>query len=420
MRFEPSIRLQSCLAAATCYLTLASLVLFARLSLFDLGFPMDLRELHAARSALLLHTIGGMLTAAAWVLAGVARTTPVMLSKLTLAVLPLLLIASLDRFAVVSYPPTPEQTIVVDHPTRGWTYRPHWTEQDGGRVVHLNSKGLRNPEISKRKSPDEQRIVFLGDSVTAALRVEEREGFVRRVERLASGDPRARRVTTISCAVTGYAPWQELDLLHEECMAYQPDVVLQVFCLNDVVERYQLARYGGDTRGLKPATPTVLEWSGIYRWVHSSFAMHYLQGQSERERIYSVERVIYDSNDPIIRQAWDTTLGELAAIHDYCAGKGIPFAIVCFPYAEQASPFVSADAVPQTILATFAAARDIPFLDLLPVFRMHCAQPEVLKRTGNGWEGLDVLPDRIHPTPDGHLMAANEIYRFLIETGLIE
>ena len=112
-------------------------------------------------------------------------------------------------------------------------------------------------------------------------------------------------------------------------------------------------------------------------------------------------------------------LDNLRKIHSLTRDHGVPLAIVCFPYAEQLSPYAPEVSPPQQELAAFARSVGIPFLDLLPLYRAYCRQEHVLQTTGRYWEGLAILPDRIHPTPEGHRLAAEAIHAFLIKEKLI-
>ena len=193
--------------------------------------------------------------------------------------------------------------------------------------------------------------------------------------------------------------------------------MVQVFCLNDVVEKFQLQQFGGQTRGLEPRVPSPLEWSGLFRMSREVMAELLSRGYAEheqRKQTYSVTRVIEEPDAPEIRTAWAIVLENLRKIHALTRENEVPLAIVCFPYAEQLSPYAPETSPPQEQLAAFAEQEGIPFLDLMPAYRWYCRQEDVLRRTGRNWEGLAVLPDRIHPTPEGHRLAAEEIYAFLV------
>lgn len=417
-----SRRLRACLLLSLTYLLVALFLLAVLLAASFLGVELWPWQLDALWLALAIHGLGVLVLSGLIAVSNRGSRITQWHSKMSLAAMPFLFLVSLDRIAAVSFPPTPKESILQAHPVRGWTSRPGWVEPRGDRLVRINHKGLRGPEIAYDKPANKPRIVFLGDSLTFGVGVDYNEVFVEQVARLAEQDTCAPKVTVINCSATAYSPWQEYDLLRSECLKYRPDLVVQVFCLNDVFEKFQLQRFGGPTRGLAPAVPSPLEWSGLYRLTHSLFVTLCRPGQAELARIkqvYSVRGLIERSETPEIREAWRITLENMGKIHSLTRDHGVPLAIVCFPFAEQLSPYAPEVSPPQQELAAFAKEAGIPFLDLLPLYRRYCRQERVRRATGRRWEGLAILPDRIHPTPEGHRLAAEAIYAFLVERDLI-
>ncbi len=411
-------RLRGCLAAMAVYLALVTvlLALFAGLSLFAVELaPIQFRALiialtaHAAAFALILGLLAYF---------RMDRPASARAARLALAAMPFVLLASLDRLASISYPPISGPGLIAAHLTRGWTNRPGWSERVGERTVRINSQGFRGPEVAPEKSPGELRIVILGDSLPYGLGIDEHEGFVGRLSGLVehAGLP----VRFINCSVPGYAPWQQLDLLESECLQFRPDAVVHIFCLNDVVAVFEHERFGGPTRGIAPVPPTPLDWSGLFQMFRATVANRLSGVDQELERIrsiYSVERMIAEPDAPEIREAWAMALKDLSRIAERCRLRGIPFGIVVFPYADQLSPFAPDSSPPQQTLAAFAQEKQIPFLDLLPALRPLCLREEVIRNTAPRWEGLAIMPDRVHPTAEGHEVAAREMFDFFMREG---
>ncbi len=95
-----------------------------------------------------------------------------------------------------------------------------------------NSQGFRDREHAVAKPPGAYRIVVLGDSIAAGLKVERFEDtFPPRLERLL----RARGVPAevISLAVSGYNTQQEVETFRERGLRYRPDLVLVAYSLTD-------------------------------------------------------------------------------------------------------------------------------------------------------------------------------------------
>jgi lysophospholipase L1-like esterase len=95
-----------------------------------------------------------------------------------------------------------------------------------------NSQGFRDREHAVAKPPGAYRVVVLGDSIAAGLKVERfADTFPPRLERLL----RARGVPAevISLAVSGYNTQQEVEVFKEKGLRYRPDLVLVAYSLTD-------------------------------------------------------------------------------------------------------------------------------------------------------------------------------------------
>jgi len=259
---------------------------------------------------------------------------------------------------------------------------------------------------------NERRVLFLGDSVAFGWGVAVEECFVWRLPPCAARLGGDKRLTVINCSISGYSPWQEYDLLQSEGLRYQPDLVVLVFCLNDVVEKFQLRQFGGSDRGKAPPGAAALEWSGLFRTFRSwSTGMGGSADVDEarRRETYSVRRLTQEPDAPEIRRAWRITLENLGKIVTLAREHRVPLAIVCFPYPEQLLPEASQAPPPQRQIAAFAHQADVPFLDLLPVFRAYCLE--------NGLAGPELFLDHNHPTPQGHQLTTESIHAFLASNG---
>jgi lysophospholipase L1-like esterase len=119
-------------------------------------------------------------------------------------------------------------TVRSPNPVLLWEYRPYG-EAAG---IATNRYGFRDVDYPSPAKPDgTHRIAFIGDSVTLGMGVPPRETFVARVAAIAttSGPP----VQTLNFSVDGYNALQIRELLTAKVLAFQPDEVVYVLCLND-------------------------------------------------------------------------------------------------------------------------------------------------------------------------------------------
>jgi GDSL-like Lipase/Acylhydrolase family len=107
--------------------------------------------------------------------------------------------------------------------------------------IHINAAGLRDDrDLPRAKPPGTFRVVVLGDSFTFGGKVQVDETFTADLEReLRRGDP-SRTAEVLNFAVPGYNTEQEMLSLKEAGLAYEPDLVIVNFVLNDAAPMQQL------------------------------------------------------------------------------------------------------------------------------------------------------------------------------------
>jgi lysophospholipase L1-like esterase len=391
-------------------LLIASLGLWLRYEAHRWGIFLAAWQLTALKITLLWHLAGGLILAVlVWALRG-RKDLAAGWSRIALAALPFLMLISADRIATVGYKAIqPTEALLMTHPTRVWTTRPGWVESRAGVDYRINSDGLRGREITLERAGGERRVLFLGDSITYGVGHNEEDCFVWQVKRLAERNTGANRLSVINCSVIGYSPWQECDLLASVGLKYKPDLVLQVFCLNDPGQKFNLDLFGGETRDLAPPEPSALEWSGLFRMSRALMMQWFGPSWDElhaRDKAFSPERVVRDPESADIREAWRITLQNMGKIVALAREHEVPLAIVYFPHAWQLPPEAPQAPPPHQPLVDFCREEGVELLDLTPVFRAFCLE--------NNVAGLDLFPDYTHPTPQGNEVAARAIYDFLL------
>jgi hypothetical protein len=142
---------------------------------------------------------------------------------------------------VRSLSPTTHPSYVRHDPRLGWSYRPLVAERHETSEfdvdVRINSRGFRGREWEPKQS-DRPRILVLGDSYAFGWGVEEEQRFSEVLERGSGG------FEVLNAAVSGYSTVQELLLLEELVNDVRPDLVLCVFCGNDLFENGAPIVYG--------------------------------------------------------------------------------------------------------------------------------------------------------------------------------
>jgi lysophospholipase L1-like esterase len=297
-------------------------------------------------------------------------------------------------------------------------------------VYRTNSLGYRNRELGPRGSA---RILFLGDSVTFGLGVNEDETFVRMVEALARRDGKSWE--TVNAGVSGLGTNGEIAVFTETGLSTQPDVVVLGFYLNDFLEspgiyltvlpglldRSWLAHRAVDfvdgllyvspsERQSLDAPPMLKPPDEIHAWrqefVNASTVLPRdgAPDQAASNLHALVIRSFEDWGGAFSPHVW-TRLDDLLTEYVRLARQHrVRPAIVAFPVRYQVEPDAVFD-YPQRRLRAIATRLGVPYLDLLPPFR-------AAHRAGRGAEAAIFL-DHCHLSPRGNEVAASTIYSFL-------
>jgi lysophospholipase L1-like esterase len=314
-------------------------------------------------------------------------------------------------------------TIFERDDSLGWKLRPGAEDVWGGTRVRVNTKGLRGPEVAHEKPVGTRRLLFLGDSVTFGLGLEYEDTFPALVAaRL--GDAGGLPVEAVNAGVGGYSPWQQHLYLVEEGIRYAPDLVVVSFVLNDVTEKFDLARFGGAGEGwqlARNASSQLGKWlerlasrSSIVYFVRElgarlRFGADVKEGARERETL-DVRALVETPERPDVVRAWEVTLGNLGEIVDFCAERELPLLLVVVPFRFQLEE--EGGGAPQAVVGAFARDRSVPILDLLPRFAAALA--------ASGGSPDDYFMDDVHLGPAGSALVADAIAESLRTRGVLE
>jgi len=235
------------------------------------------------------------------------------------------------------------------------------------RTFTTNSAGFRDREFSQAKPGGVYRIAAVGDSVTFGWDQEPDETYPKQLEAgfAAVG---ITNVEVLNFGIGGYNSLQEIELIRARALAFEPDLLLLAYVMND--DTVQGAD-GGLARHFNRTACRACDFLALRaRQLYRRF------GESPTEE----------------------ALHELGALS---AANGIPVVVVIFPLLELSENGRYSATTIHDLVRDLSRTLGFHVLDLLDAFRT---------------AGFDnVKRDAIHPNAKGNAIAAAEIFAFLSE-----
>jgi lysophospholipase L1-like esterase len=254
-----------------------------------------------------------------------------------------------------------------------------------GVEIATNELGFRNRPLSP-KSPDQRRILFLGDSVTFGWGVRGEDTFCSQLEL----DLRRKglNVEAINSGVSGYNTYQELGVLEKYGDLLKPDLVVLVYVDNDVDPE---------------ANPTAASERRMPEpWRNPFGSMAYL---IRKTRLYMMVLhlgpvLVSGVGTSIDRGSpgWQRSMDSLLQMAAYCETRKIAF--ITFHFRMLPNP--QSDAL-NTEISAIAERQHFQFGDVLPWF-----EHKNVDRLTNSF--IDS-----HPNAEGHRILADGMARFLLD-----
>jgi hypothetical protein len=203
-------------------------------------------------------------------------------------------------------------------------------------TLHTDVHGLRVPEAGATpRVPRPQgaertlRVLCLGDSVTFAWGVEERDGWVRVLERTT----RARDGRALECLNAGHPKYntiEEADWLAAHGDVLEPDAVVLTYVVNDIEDQYatytQLMAASAAAASARPS----LRERALARARESFYGLHGLLTVAGVQR--ELGRASGGVNPavetlPEYAHGWPASRAALERVRAWCAARAIPLLV---------------------------------------------------------------------------------------------
>lgn len=272
----------------------------------------------------------------------------------------------------------------------------------------VNPLGLRGPETTVAKPAGVRRVAVLGDSIAFGYWVSDEQGFARQLEALlnAASPPGTGRVEVLNFGVPGYNLEQEIEMLRARALAFEPDAVVVLFCLNDLEGLFSYELGLLQERAERRRTPlgAAREWlvgrSRLFAWVEYRLTelearRHFVRAKNPLEGPLYAEAV---SEQRHVLQ------GRFAVLGTLLASRGIPGLVVVMPVLGERFERYPYRELHRAVVEASESER-LEALDLLDCF--------------SAYEFRDLRVDVVHPSPLGHRVAAHAVRDALCAGGVL-
>ncbi len=294
-------------------------------------------------------------------------------------------------------------------PDRPWLYglRPGArSAHDGGGAVHyaINAEGFRDRSFSRTKPEGMIRVLVVGDSVAFGFGTRIEETFPKQLESLLH----SRRPTEVlNFGVGGYNAYTEAALLADRGLAWQPDLVLVQFSINDLND--PTLHFDVHTRTSLGELPTAAFPDPAQRapvapvpagpWCRTLLACALLDDLRLSRTLRDPAWQAATFQPPLelppgASRAWLARL--YGDMNRRSREVGARFAVLAFPYRPQVYGGVAGNV--QAVLGEIGEAGGWPTVDLVPAFRRAARS-----------DAPPLFLDLWHPSAAGHRVAARAI-----------
>lgn len=284
--------------------------------------------------------------------------------------------------------------------------RLQWVRPEFVQSREMNSLGLPEREIPAEKSPNELRIIALGDSFTDGTGAAYESTWPRILEReLASAKP-GRPVTVVNAGIGGSDVCFEYVLLRERLLALSPDLVIVAVNATDVAD---IVRRGGMERFRSDGSTVYARQAPSWEWLYaiSFITRHFAQG------VFGLDWLLMGEEERA-RAEQKASLTILDTLRDFRAlsmEKGFGLAIVFHP--REVDELATTRYSPQfaTVVGSMANSSDFSVIDLLSFYLEHRLMTEAPSEY--------FWPIDLHHTPGGYEIMGKAIAARLLDLGLV-
>jgi lysophospholipase L1-like esterase len=283
-------------------------------------------------------------------------------------------------------------TTYAKDPRLIYTYIPNKCEN--------NSQGYRDSEHSYKNVDGSFRIVLIGDSVANGDGVKLDESFGKLLENQLNESSDYKNLEVIVLVRSGYSTSQELIILENEAIKYNPDLIIWSYILNDPAHPvYHNANGAMGRYFFKPRLHVI------------NFIAKTLFAVNEKRKSANCEKEYHKLLHCVY---WDQVELNITKIGQLSKSNNIPVIFLLHPIFEKDEDFNAYTLTSlHKKLNDLASKSGLIILDLLDAFKPYDPN-EVKQLSSTTWY------DPWHPNAKGHMIIAEYLYKKIIEGGIIE
>ncbi len=316
-------------------------------------------------------------------------------------------------------------------------------DEESERAVRVRTTrdGFRGPDRPDGAPPDTTRIAVLGDSMIAALAMEEAETLCGQLEARLNGAGDDERYEVLNFGVLGSSTAQEMLIYEQVARRYQPNiVVLSFFSGNDLADNHRGLTsnprifFDLDEEGQLVQQPYSVSRSQVSAWLNRNSRLYVWQ----KELLRNNKIVMADPSNtmrpadwtfasdppPEVERAWEITAALIARLKREVEADGARLVLLHVPGSKQICGDVY-DAVvarageagasferdtPDVRARDIAEALELPLLSLTPVLR--AAAPSDSAAVREEWL---YYGGTMHWNERANALAAEALHAFLNE-----
>jgi hypothetical protein len=330
----------------------------------------------------------------------------------------------------------PQGLYCKNHPVFGWLGEPFATgkvsfaSQDMETMdISMNHEGFWDTRHEIKKPPGKKRILFLGDSFTIGYGIQKKDRFSDVIAKQAP-----EHVEIMNMGMWGYSMDQELLVLTDLGLQYNPDVVVASIFLDDffcanlfsvnegryIKPKFSIAPDGALHLGNVPV-PDNSGKSMVRNFLVTRINL--LRNRLSVGQDFTNKDWFSIFDKAYMQEAgYQLPLRILDEIFSISKKNDIRFLLVIIPYKDQLMkdtiladgngyvgipPERLAMELPQRLVTFYSEKANIPVLDLLPLFKKHALAEKLF------------FERDLHWTKKGHALAAQAIYDRLTSMGCL-